>query len=213
VSVVLSKSLSWAVTLGGRKGDLLEARSNESLSREWVRTGDDDLFHVLVQRYRNRVFRLVASVLGPGNEAESEDVAQEVFVLVYRKIDTYRHDCNFSTWLFRVAKNRALDRRRQARLRHPHVGDDELRSIPAPGRSNDPELAAMAAERRASIVEQIERLPDPQRTVIYLYYWMGSGVADIARLLEMKVQTVKSHLHRARRRLAREMDCSRSDHV
>jgi len=117
VRVVLGESLSWAVTLGGTKGDLPEAKSNESLSREWVRTGDDDLFHVLVRRYRDRVFRLVASVLGPGNEAESEDVAQEVFVLVYTKIDTFRQGSNFSTWLFRVAKNRALDRRRQASRR------------------------------------------------------------------------------------------------
>ena len=85
--------------------------------------------------------------------------------------------------------------------------------MPAPRRSNDPELVAIAGERRAEIIKQIERLPDTQRTVVYLYYWMGSGVADIAQLMEMKVQTVKSHLHRARRRLALEMDRSRSDHV
>ena len=62
------------------------ARSNASLVRELVRTGDDDLFAVLVQRYKERVFRLAASVLGPGHEGEAEDLVQEVFVLVYRKI-------------------------------------------------------------------------------------------------------------------------------
>jgi RNA polymerase sigma-70 factor (ECF subfamily) len=205
VSVVLTESLSRAVTLAGRKGEQLEARSNESLVRDLVRTWDDDLFHVLVQRYRDRVFRLAASVLGPDNVAEAEDVAQEVFVLVYRKIDTFRHDSDFSTWLFRMTKNRAFDRRRQARLRHPHVGDDAMRSMPAPATSSDPELVAVAGERRAGILRQIEQLPDPQRTVVYLYYWMENGVADIADLLGMKVQTVKSHLHRARRRLAREL--------
>ena len=88
-----------------------------------------------------------------------------------------------------------------------------MRSIPAPGRSNDPEPVAVAGELRATILRQIEQLPDPQRTVVYLYYWMEHGVADIAGLLEMKVQTVKSHLYRARRRLARVLDCVGSGHV
>lgn len=205
--------LSRAVALTGRMGESLEARSDSSLVRDLVRSWDDDLFHVLVQRYKDRVFRLAASVLGPGNAAEAEDVAQEVFVLVYRKIETFRHDSDFSTWLFRMTKNRALDRRRQARLRHPHVGDEAVRSVPAPGRSNDPEQVAAAGELRARVLGQIEQLPDPERTVVYLHYWMGNGVADIGELLAMNVQTVKSHLFRARRRLARVLERERSNRV
>jgi len=206
VSVTLIDGLSRAVTLAGKKGKQLSASSNDVLVRELVRTGDDDLFHLLVQRYRDRVFRLAVSVLGPGNEAEAEDVAQEVFVLVYRKIDTFRQGSNFSTWLYRITRNRAIDHRRQARLRHPHVGEEALRSLPAQREGNDPELVAVAGERRTTVLEQVGRLPDPQRTVVYLYYWIGSGVADIAELLGMSLQTVKSHLHRARRRLARQLD-------
>ena len=88
-----------------------------------------------------------------------------------------------------------------------------MRSIPAPETSNDPERVAVAGELRARILRQVERLPYPQRTVVYLYYWMDNGVADIAELLEMKVQTVKSHLHRARCRLARVLDRTGSGHV
>ena len=186
---------------------------NGSLVRELVRTGDDDLFHLLVQRYRDRVFRLAVSVLGPGNEAEAEDVAQEVFVLVYRKIDTFRHDSAFSTWLFRMTRNRAIDHLRKARMRHHHVGDEQLQSMPSRATSSDPELAAIAGEWRTVVLQHVQRLPDLQRTVVYLHYWIGSGVADIAELLDMNVQTVKSHLHRARRRLALELEAEGSRHA
>lgn len=186
---------------------------NGSLVRELVRTGDENLFQLLVQRYRDRVFRLAVSVLGPGREAEAEDVAQEVFVLVYRKIDTFRHDSDFSTWLFRMTKNRAIDRLREARRRRHHVGDEHLQSIPSRETSGDPEMAAVAGERRTAILQHVQRLPDLQRTVVHLHYWIGSGVADIAELLDMNVQTVKSHLHRARRRLALELEAEGSRHA
>jgi RNA polymerase sigma-70 factor (ECF subfamily) len=184
-----------------------------SLVRELVRTGDDDLFQLLVQRYRDRVFRLAVSMLGPGSEAEAEDVAQEVFVLVYRKIDTFRHDSNFSTWLFRMTRNRAIDRLRKARMRHQHVGDKELLSMPSREAADDPEMAAVAGERRTAVLQHVHRLPDLQRIVVYLHYWIGSGVAEIAELLDMNAQTVKSHLHRARRRLALELEAEGSRHA
>ena len=206
VSAVLMDSLSWAVAMAGKRLESPSAMDNGALVRELVRTGDDDLFQLLVQRYRDKVFRLAVSMLGPGNEAEAEDVAQEVFVLVYRKIDTFRHDSDFSTWLFRMTRNRAIDRLRKARMRHHHVGDEELRSMPSRETSSDPEMAAAADERRTAVLQHVQRLPDLQRTVVYLFYWIGSGVADIAELLDMNVQTVKSHLYRARRRLAKELE-------
>jgi RNA polymerase sigma-70 factor (ECF subfamily) len=184
-----------------------------SLVQELTRTGDDDILHTLVQRYRDRIFRLAASMLGPGNEAEAEDVVQEVFVLVYRKLDTFRHDSDFSTWLFRLARNRAIDRLRKARGRHRHVGAEELRSMPSPGPSGDPELAALAGEQRAEVLRLVRRLPHVQRTVVHLHYWIGSSVAEIAELLDMNPQTVKSHLYRARRRLARELEAEGSRHA
>ncbi len=206
-------SLPWAVVATGRKSDSPSAMDSASLVRELVRTRDEDLFQVLVERFRDRVFRLVVSMLGPGNEAEAEDVTQEVFVLVYRKLETFRHDSEFSTWLFRMTRNRAIDRLRTARMRHAHMGDERLCSLPSRNPSSNPEEAAAAGERHAAIVELVTQLPELQRTIVYLYYWIGSGVAEIAELLNMNVQTVKSHLHRARRRLAQELEDVRWRHV
>ncbi len=212
-SAVLIDSLTRAVTMAGRRLGSPFAMDNGALVRELVRTGDEDLFRLLVQRYSDRVFRLVVSMLGPGNEAEAEDVVQDVFVLVYRKIDTFRHDSDFSTWLFRMTRNRAIDHLRKARMRRHHVGDEALRSMPSRGTSSDPEMAVVAGERRTAVLQHFQRLPCLQRTVVYLYYWTGSGVADIAELLDMNVQTVKSHLHRARRRLALELEADGSRHA
>ncbi|MEJ2189721.1 MAG: sigma-70 family RNA polymerase sigma factor [Acidobacteriota bacterium] len=212
MGTALIESLPRSVVFTGQTSDSAASMDSAALVRELVRTGDDDLFQVLVERFRDRVFRLVVSMLGPGDEAEAEDVTQEVFVLVYRKLETFRHDSEFSTWLFRMAKNRAIDRLRTARMRHVHVGEEKLRSLPLESRICDPEEVAAAGERRAAVLEQVNKLPALQRTIVYLYYWMGSGVTDIAELLDMNVQTVKSHLHRARRRLASELESAEWNH-
>ena len=208
VGTALIDGFPWAVVFTGRRSDSPAAMDNAALVRELVRTGDDDLFQVLVERFRDRVFRLVVSMLGPGNEAEAEDVTQEVFVLVYRKLETFRHDSEFSTWLFRMARNSTIDRLRTARMRHVHVGDEKLQLLPSQIKDRDPEEVAAAGERRTAVLEQVNKLPALQRTVVYLYYWMGSSVTDIAELLDMNVQTVKSHLHRARHRLAKGLDAA-----
>ena len=163
--------------------------------RELVRTGKDELFNELVGRFKDKVFRLAASILGPGRETEAEDVTQEVFLVVYRKLRTFRHDSEFSTWLYRLTRNRAIDSLRKARFRHQHVGDGELRLMPTTAPSSNPEAVAAAGERRSEVLRHVQRLSDRQRSVILLHYWMGSAVSEIAELLDMNEQTVKSHLH------------------
>jgi len=205
VGTALIDSLPWSIVFTRRTSDSTAAMDSAALVRELVRTGDDDLFQVLVERFKDRVFRLVVSMLGPGNEAEAEDVVQEVFVLVFRKIGTFRHDSDFSTWLYRMARNRAIDRLRTARMRHVHVGEEGLRSMPSASGTHNPEDAAVTGERRTAILDQVSRLPEPQRTIVHLYYWIGTGVGEISELLDMNVQTVKSQLHRARHRLENEL--------
>jgi RNA polymerase sigma-70 factor (ECF subfamily) len=173
-----------------------------SLVRELQRTGDDELFRILVQRHKRRVFRVAAAVLGPGREAEAEDLTQEAFLLAFRKLGSFRGDSAFSTWLLRVTRNLAIDRRRRADLRKPHVSEDELAKLPAVGAGANPEEAAAAGEQRERLLRQLALLPEPQRTAVYLHYWLESPVAEMAELLELKPETVKSHLHRARQRLA-----------
>jgi len=197
-------SATWIATQRGGAG-AASRDDDASLVRELQRTGDDELFRVLVERHKRRVFRLAAAVLGPGREAEAEDLTQEAFLLAFRKLGSFRGESAFSTWLLHLTRHLAIDRRRRADLRRPHVSDDELAKLPAVGAGANPEETAAASEQRERLLRQIELLPEPQRTVVYLYYWLGSPVAAIAELLELKPETVKSHLYRARQRLAREL--------
>ena len=197
-------SATWIATRHG--GARATSRDDDaSLVRELQRTGDDELFRILVERHKRRVFRVAAAVLGPGREAEAEELTQEAFLLAFRKLGSFRGEAAFSTWLLHLTRHLAIDRRRRADLRRPHVSDDELASLPAVGAGTNPEETAAAGEQRERLLRQIERLPEPQRTVVYLYYWLESPVAGIAELLELKPETVKSHLYRARQRLASEL--------
>lgn len=185
---------------------MVPSRADDAtLVREFLRTHDDDLFTILVRRYQDRVFRLALSVLGPGMEAEAEDLVQDIFVQVFRKLATFRGDSSFSVWLYRLAYNRCLDFRRQARLRHPHVCETVLEGLSDSSRQADPQGMTADSQRRQKLLRLVDELPDLQRTAVYLYYWSSLSVGDIASMLDLRPGTVKSHLFRARQFLARRL--------
>jgi RNA polymerase sigma-70 factor (ECF subfamily) len=173
-----------------------------------VRTGDPELFRQLVERYQDRVFRLVASVLGPYSEADAEEVTQEVFLRVYRQLKGFRGDAKFGTWIYRVAYRRALDRKQLARHRLPHSTEEALADVAGP---DNPFEQAARSQQGERVAICMEALPDLYRTVLYLRYWMDCPVEEIAELIEAPAGTVKSYLARARQRVERELE--KSGHV
>ncbi len=164
--------------------------------------GDDtSAFATLVGRHQDRVFRLVLSVLGPGAEVEAEDVAQDVFLRVHRQLSSFRGESRFRSWLYRVAFNLAVDRRRLARWRLPHVGEEPLSTSATRAADTDPFAVASAAERARAIQRGLDALPEIVQAVVRLHYWMDQSVDEIGEMLGMPPGTVKSHLHRGRQRL------------
>lgn len=174
---------------------------DSQLVREFLRTQDPRLFETLVERYKSRVYRLALSILGPGFSSEAEDVAQEVFLLVYRHLPTFRMEHRFSTWLYRITYNRTIDEKRKARMRLPHLSEEALHSQPARRNEADPFYAAFRDERNWAVVSCIQELPDTYRSVLYLHYWMGCSIEEIGEFLTLNIGTVKSYLFRARERL------------
>jgi RNA polymerase sigma-70 factor (ECF subfamily) len=160
-------------------------------------TGDPDLFRLLVERHQGRVLRIAAAVLGPHAALDAEEVAQEVFIRVHDALGSFRGESRFTTWLHRLAYNRAIEHRRRARLRLPHL---PLESRPG-STTGEPFLRAEQAERRRLVARLLERLPDVYRTAIHLHYWLGCSVDEVAETLEVAPGTIKSYLHRARQRL------------
>jgi RNA polymerase sigma-70 factor (ECF subfamily) len=164
--------------------------NGEDAAARFLTTRSDADFRALVEAWQQRVFRLVASVLGPYREADAEDITQEVFLQVYRKAGQLRDAASFAPWLFQTARHRAIDSRRRARFRLPHLAAHD-----AAGASEDP------PERRIAVAQAIETLPETYRTLLYLYYWQRAPVAEIAGLTGLPPGTVKSYLARARDRV------------
>ena len=172
--------------------------SDEAIVSTYLETRDPDLFRELLERHQGRVLRLVASILGPFADLDAEGVAQEVFVRAHERLASFRGESRFSTWLHRLAYNRAIDLRRRARLRFEHVPCGDLQAAPAP---DGPHEAALESERERAVARLVEELPDVYRSVVHLHYWMDESVEEIAATLDIPTGTVKSYLARARARL------------
>lgn len=167
---------------------------------EFLRTESGDAFAVLVDRHKERIFRLALAVLGPGFEAEAEEVTQEVFVAAFRQLSSFRGDSAFGSWLYRIAQRKAIDLRRSARIRHPHTGETALEGAAPDGPA--PDARAAESQSRRALQAAIRELPDPYPVVLRLYYWLDRSVGEIAEVLNVPAGTVKSHLFRARLLLA-----------
>lgn len=159
-------------------------------------------FAELFENYKDRVFNLAGRLLG--NPADAEDVSQEAFVTVFRKIHEFRFSSRFYTWLYRVVFNLCVDqRRRGASLTLPEstsgsAGDREalLANVrdPAPGpfeRLSEDDSQQRAVERA------LRRLSDPLRVVVVLRYMEDLAYEEIAEVLGISLGTVKSRLSRA----------------
>ncbi len=156
-------------------------------------------FEHIVDEYQQRAFRLVCAILGPGlADYEADDVLQEVFLKVYENLSHFRGESALGTWIYSVARNKALDRRRLARNRWEHV---EMR----PERAS----AASGVQRELELAEAMERLPETYRTLLRLYYWQQASLAEISEVTGIKEGTIKSYLARARQNLEGILECSK----
>lgn len=173
------------------------------LVREFQRTADPASFSELVTRHRERVFRLVVSILGPGREGEAEELTQDIFVKVHGKLGRFRGDAKFSSWLYRVAYNQALDHRSTLRFKARHVSEEVLAMTPSPDTTSDPFERTLTADLKGAVKECLAELPDLYRSILHLHYWMGMTVAEIGETLATPTGSIKSYMHRARARLAR----------
>src|SRR5262247_2228044 len=165
--------------------------------------GDAAAFEPLVERYRQRVWRLAYQLLR--NREDAWDCAQEAFVRAFHSLGSFRGQSAFYTWLFRITVNVATDRQRargaQARaFGAERVSEEEWgRTTPDPG--SGPDRAAVQSEQRVRIRQALDALPPKARTIIMLSDIEGLSYREIAEVLRCPIGTVMSRLHNARKRL------------
>lgn len=185
-----------------------DARAAADALVKKAQAGDEAAFAVLVETYERFVYHTALRVLRMygGSAEDGEDVAQNAFLKAWRSLSSFRGDCAFSTWLYRIAVNCARDHCRIA-SRHPTVSmtqrneDDEEVTIDVPVLEGDtvPEFALDRQETIRMVRAAIEALPEDMRAVVLLRDIEELSYADIASLLHLEIGTVKSRLNRARR--------------
>ncbi|MDH3629278.1 MAG: sigma-70 family RNA polymerase sigma factor [Acidobacteriota bacterium] len=164
------------------------------------RSGDALAWEELVRQYQSRIYSLALHYLRDPDEAR--DLAQEVFIQVYRKLDAFRGD-EFTPWLMRVGRNQCIDRLRRIKARPP-ARDVELDDgIDLPSDAMDPHADAQAGEERQLIHRAMGRLSDAYREMILLKEIQGLPLQEIAKMLDLPIGTVKSRSARARVELAK----------
>lgn len=174
--------------------------SDEELIRS-ILAGDQELFGDLVLRYQGRLVNYLFRLLR--NMEEAHDLAQEVFFKVYQALDRYNPEYRFSTWLFRVGQNAAIDliRKRRLKLVPMHYRDDDDgpgREWEFAGNERDAYGEMRNQERGRAILEAIAELPVEYRELIELRHFGELSYDEIATMKEMPLGTVKNKLFRGR---------------
>lgn len=182
----------------------MSALSDELLVKN-AQDGDRNSLSELIYRYERKTYNLAYRLMG--NHADASDAAQEALVRVCMRLQNFRGDSAFSTWLFRVVTNTCLDElRRRGRLRHASLDDVmpiEEGVVPrqAPDEAESPVEYAERHEVQAAVQRAINRLPDEYRVVVILRDLQGLSYHEIAAMLGTTLGTIKSRLHRARQAL------------
>ncbi|HXV86789.1 MAG TPA: sigma-70 family RNA polymerase sigma factor [Gemmatimonadales bacterium] len=186
-------------------------RLSNATDREVVEAalaGREDAYRELLRRYERPVFSLIYRMVR--DREQSEDLAQETFVKVLNALDTYRPEFKFSSWVFKIANNAAIDH-----LRRRHVdtlslegapdarthAEREATQIQVASRGEDPLQEVESRELGAAIEQAIGRLRPEYRSCIILRHIEGRPYDEIAQILDLPLGTVKTYIHRARAEL------------
>ncbi|WP_413376823.1 RNA polymerase sigma factor SigW [Alkalihalobacillus sp. 1P02AB] len=173
-----------------------------------VKKGDEQAFAELVELFKDKVYQVAYRMVG--NSYEAQDVAQEAFLRAYTNIEQYDINRKFSTWLFRIATNVAIDRLRKKKpdyyLQEEVKGADGLTYESQIATDEAlPEEQVVTLELQEWVQDEINRLPLKYRTVIILKYIEDLSLKEISDILDMPVSTVKTRIHRGREALRKRM--------
>ena len=167
-----------------------------------IQTGETEHFAFLLERYSQPVFSLINKIVGSREDAE--ELTQDVFMKVFRSLDSFQRNSSFSTWLYRIAYNTAISAMRKRKhewitLEESIVGDvDEDEDEYGIGNINEEQIHCLE--------EALQQLPFEERTLILLFYMQEKSIEEIAIIVDLSVPNVKTKLHRIRKKLFKIMN-------
>jgi len=165
---------------------------------ERILAGETNLFSYFVNSYSNSIYSLIVRIVQTNEDAE--ELTQDSFLKAFKKLDSFKGDCSFSTWLFRIAYNTAISATRKRKIVFPTVDEAMMDSVPDEaietffdGDENEIKLQKLE--------EAIAKLNVEEKTLITLFYTEDKSVAELARVLDLTPENVKVKLHRVRKKL------------
>ncbi len=163
--------------------------------------GDELAWEGLVRQYQSRIYGIAYAYVG--NAEDARDLAQDIFIQIYKKLDTCQHPDRFLPWIIRIARNAGVDflRRQKVRPRPHETPLEEMHDLRASG--PNPEEAFAAASRKHLVYRALQTMSEISREVILLKDMQGFAFAEIAEMLKVPIGTIKSRSNRARIELAR----------
>lgn len=170
---------------------------------ERAQSGDAQAYDILVERYHEKMLYLAVDLTK--NFEDAQDVAQEAFIKAYQKLDQFRGNAKFSTWLYRITSNLAIDHYRKRKRKREDSMDDSYKQLPGKDKSeslitgNESSLAT--GRRNAKIRKAIEDLSDQQKTAVVLKFFHGKTSIEIGEIMECSDATVRTHIYRAMKNL------------
>ncbi|MDF2927398.1 MAG: polymerase sigma70 factor [Paenibacillaceae bacterium] len=175
----------------------MEQLTDQALA-DYVRQGSRDAYAVLVDRHKKYVLTLIRCRVAEWETAE--DLAQEVFIKLYRFLPGFKGDCQFTTWLYRLTLNTVRDYLRANRRQPATALLEAVRGWFGESR-NQPEEQIILQEERETVAKVLRLLPDKYRDILYLCHYRQMTYAEIAALLDLPVKTVETRLYRAKKLL------------
>ena len=178
-----------------------------------LQQNDERAFRFLVDTYQDRVYNTAFGIVQ--NSADAEDVAQEVFIQVFRSINSFKGESKLSTWLYRIATTRSLDllRSRKSKKRFGFIqrllgeNNEPIHEIPD---FQHPGVALEKKESAAKLLKAIQQLPDQQKTAFTLHKMEGLSYQEVSEVMETTIPAVESLMHRAKQNLRKILEKSES---
>jgi RNA polymerase sigma-70 factor (ECF subfamily) len=177
----------------------------DAIAIERAKAGDSDGFRALVQRHSRSVFRLAFRMTG--NEFDAEDVVQETFLRAYKQLDNYESRSSFSTWVYRIASNYALDlirsRKRHADRRVLSSESEEGTGVLENVKAGEPgqDRVYYSAQVRVKLNLALDNLSEQERTAFLLRHFEGKSIEEIGAVLSLGTSATKNSIFRAVRKV------------
>ena len=169
---------------------------------ERVLTGDVSAYASLVAKHKNLVFSIVLKILN--NREDAEEIAQDIFLKVYRSLKTFEKKSKFSTWLYRIAYNTAISKTRKKKLEFVPMEESVVSNYSTDEVQQNMHLME-ENDRQVLLEKALKTLPDEDQLLITLFYKNENSIEDISYITGFTVSNVKVKLHRIRKKLYHEI--------